>query len=181
MPRLPASPWSRRGVAALALALAAGAARASDRQDPHDVEAAMLVNLVKFVSWPGGTRPAGDLRVCAVGAPRLAAALSALALRGVPVEVVEVRSPAGAARCHVAILGRALDDDLEDAAERLGAARVLTVAAQPDAARRGVHVNFVLEGGRVRFEVNLGAVRRAGLEISSKLLRLARVVEGGAP
>lgn len=141
----------------------------------------MLVNLIKFVTWPGGARPAGDLRVCAVAAPRLAAALADLAKRGVPLEVVELRSPAAAARCQVAILGRAVDDDLEDAAERLGASRVLTVSGHPGAARRGVHVNFVLRGDRVRFEVNLGAARRAGFEISSKLLRLARVVDGGSP
>jgi hypothetical protein len=183
MHRTPAHPRPCRRLAgaALALALATATASASDRQDPYDVQAAMLVNLVKFVTWPGGGRPGGDLRICAVAAPRFAAALANLVRRGVPLEVVEVRSPAAVTRCQVAFLGRAVDDDLDDAAERLAAAGVLTVAGSSGAARHGVHVNFVLEGDRVRFEVNLGAVRRGGFEISSKVLRLARVVEGGSP
>lgn len=166
---------------AVALALAARPAGGDEPQAPHDVEAAMLVNLVKFVTWPGGARPGGALRVCTVASARLAASLAELARRGALLEVVEVRSPAGATRCQVAVLGESLEDELEDAAERLGTAGALTVSASPNAGRRGVHVNFVVEGDRVRFEVNLAAARRAGFEISSKLLRLARVVEGGSP
>jgi YfiR/HmsC-like len=44
-------------------------------------------------------------------------------------------------------------------------------------ASRGVLVNFVVERERVRFEVNLGAAQRGGFRLSSKLLKLARLVE----
>ena len=37
-------------------------------------------------------------------------------------------------------------------------------------------VTLMIEAGRVRLEINLGAAKRAGLQISSKLLSLARVV-----
>ncbi|MCH6580095.1 MAG: YfiR family protein [Nitrospinae bacterium] len=36
--------------------------------------------------------------------------------------------------------------------------------------------NFYLEEGKVRFEINDCAARRENLKISSKLLRLARIV-----
>jgi hypothetical protein len=166
--------------AALAAALAPPPVPAADRYDPHDVEAAMLVNVVKFVTWPGTAPRQRALAVCAVAAPRFAAALAHLAARGAPLTVAEVRSPARASGCDVAVLGAALDDELEETAEQLADAGVLTVSDVPGAARRGVHVGFVVDGERVRFEVNLAAARRAHLEISSKLLRLARAVEGGA-
>jgi hypothetical protein len=42
-------------------------------------------------------------------------------------------------------------------------------------------IGLVIDGNRVRFEVNAEAVRRAGLALSSQVLKLARVVKGGAP
>ena len=35
-------------------------------------------------------------------------------------------------------------------------------------------INFVLEGSKVRFEINTGSAERAGIRISSKLLQLAK-------
>jgi hypothetical protein len=165
---------------AVGAALAATPARGAELQDPFDVQAAMLVNVVKFVTWPGSTTPDRAMRVCAVAAPRFASALAKLASRGARIAVVELRSPARASGCDVVILGGALEDELDEAAEQLGAAGALTVSDSPGAARRGVHVAFVLHGDRVRFEVNLAAARRDRFEISSKLLRLAQVVGGGS-
>jgi hypothetical protein len=38
------------------------------------------------------------------------------------------------------------------------------------------HGNFYLKSGKVRFEINIDASQRENLKISSKLLRLARIV-----
>lgn len=178
-PRQPARPRRLVALVALAGALGLRPAAGSEPYDPNDVEAAMLVNVVKFVTWPDAPRGRA-ITICAVAAPRLAAALARAAARGAPVAVVEVRSPARAAGCDVAVLGAPLEEELEESVEQLAGAAVLTVSNHLGAARRGVHVNFVVEGDHVRLEVNLAAARRSGLEISAKLLRVARVVEGGA-
>jgi hypothetical protein len=39
-------------------------------------------------------------------------------------------------------------------------------------------INFILEGSKVRFDVNQEAAERAGLKISSRLLALAKHVKG---
>jgi hypothetical protein len=51
---------------------------------------------------------------------------------------------------------------------------VLTVGESPDFLRQGGIINFVLEDGKVRFEINQDAATQADLRISSRLLRLAR-------
>jgi hypothetical protein len=176
------SPPLHRLAAALALALAAAPARAAPRPDDLQVKAAMLLNLLKFVEWPRAA--AAELRVCALRVPVLSAAVDAAARVGGPagrsIAVRDERREADLATCDVVILGPDSDDAVEPLAGRLGEAGVLTVAETEGFAARGVMVNFVLDAGRVRFEVNLEAVRRARLRLSSKLLRLARVV-GGAP
>ena len=37
-------------------------------------------------------------------------------------------------------------------------------------------INFTRRGSRLGFEINRGAVRRAGLDLSSQLLKLAKLV-----
>jgi hypothetical protein len=53
---------------------------------------------------------------------------------------------------------------------------VLTVADSPGAAQLGVALNMATRGGRVSFQANLLAAREAGIQLSSKLLRLATEV-----
>ena len=58
---------------------------------------------------------------------------------------------------------------------------VLTVSDMPQFAQRGGMIQFVLEGKKVRFEVNLTAVERAGLTLSSELLKVATTVKRNPP
>ena len=44
--------------------------------------------------------------------------------------------------------------------------------------QRGVMLNLATEDGRIVFDIDLQAVRQAGLVLSSKVLRLARQVQG---
>jgi hypothetical protein len=54
-------------------------------------------------------------------------------------------------------------------------APVLTVGESPDFIAQGGIINFVRGAGMMRFEIDQEAARRARLQISSRLLRLARV------
>jgi len=56
---------------------------------------------------------------------------------------------------------------------------ILTIGDMPGFDEQCGVINFYLKGGKVRFEVNVAASRREGLRISSKLLRLARIVDSG--
>jgi hypothetical protein len=53
---------------------------------------------------------------------------------------------------------------------------VLTVGEDADFLRDGGMIRFMRVGNRVRFEINVEAAERAGLQISSRLLRLAEAV-----
>ncbi|NQY88367.1 MAG: YfiR family protein [Colwellia sp.] len=45
---------------------------------------------------------------------------------------------------------------------------------------RGGHINFFLAGGRVRFEIDPVGLRNSNIEVSSKVIRLGKVVSRGA-
>ena len=57
------------------------------------------------------------------------------------------------------------------------ASTVLTVSDTNGFAHQGVIINLIKVDNKIRFEINPAAAERAGLKISSHLLRLARIVE----
>jgi hypothetical protein len=70
---------------------------------------------------------------------------------------------------------------MERGASMLAAIRdlpVLTVGEAEGFLSGGGAIEFVREGNRVRFDINVETARRAGLNISARLLQVARHVEG---
>ena len=64
--------------------------------------------------------------------------------------------------------------------ERLRGSSVLTVGESEGFGQHGGIVNVLLNGGRIRIEVNPHAAERAHLQISSRLLSLATIVADGS-
>jgi hypothetical protein len=176
--------------------LASGTAWADDRPtDPAAdsamselrVKAAYLYKFGAFVAWPDRSFSAADAPVVigVLDADVLADELSMLiggrSVQGRALAVRRLRTGDSLAGIHVLFLGHAADGR---AAVWLAAARgqpVLTVTDQAQPAVPGTMINFVREGGRVRFDVFLKPAEQASLGISARLLAVARRVEPGAP
>ncbi|MBI2382901.1 MAG: YfiR family protein [Gammaproteobacteria bacterium] len=152
--------------ALLGLAALAGPAAAADDSAETRIKIAYLYNFMKFVSWPDGAQ--GDMRLCVDGAPALAAAarqsLTGRQVRERRVAVEEVRG--AVASCHLVYVGPARNSGTYPAG-------VLTVGEGRGFVRGGGMIGFALVDDRVRFYVNLGALRRAGLAADSQLLSVA--------
>ena len=176
-----------RWCALLAVALAVPSAAPAQSAPPtleNDVKAAFLYNFTKFVDWPPPSLPDEPFRVCALAAPAFLAALDRTiadeSVGGRRIVRAEARSEDAARRCAILYVGTGY---AEQGAALLAAVRdlpVLTVGEGSQFVKHGGAIGFVLENNRVRFDIGLRAVQRSGLKASSKLLRVARTVEGGA-
>jgi hypothetical protein len=170
---------------ALAL-LAAGlavAAPAGATWDEYEVKAAFLLNFARLVEWPAAARPAAqDLVVAVLGSKEVERVIS----RSIGDESVGERSvtvrrisgPEEVAGSHIVFVSR----DADDLAPVLDAARAhaaLAVGESEGFARNGGVINFFVEDKRLRFEINTDAASRARLKVSSRLLRLAVLIQSG--
>lgn len=159
----------------------AGPAAAHARSE-YEVKAAFLFNIARFVEWPSSAGPegAGEFRLCVVGEDPFGGALAALErrrLHGHRVVVRRPQSPLRMERCHLLFISpSAARFRVAAVLDAVARQPVLTVGDSPGLAERGVIVNLYLERGKVRFEVNLEAAKRAGITLSSRMLRLARIV-----
>jgi hypothetical protein len=82
-----------------------------------------------------------------------------------------------AQQCQIIFVSSSERQRLQEIFESLRSARVLTVGETQGFADGGGIINFIEENNKVRFEINAEAARRTGLNISSELLKLARLVK----
>lgn len=158
------------------LALTLPLAQAAETASEYAVKAAFIYNFISFTTWP---EPAPHPRLCVLGRDPFGPALDNLAGKEAPGGRLEVRrlsTDESMRGCLVLFISDSERANLAAILERLEGAAVLTVTDLPEAAAKGVIIKLALEGQKVVFRVDNEAARRARIQLSSKLLRLAREV-----
>lgn len=166
------------------LIVSPGIANANSTQGTPDVvvKAAFLYNFAKFTEWPA-LPPGATIVVCIVGDDRIAAAsvetVRGQNISGHPLEVWRTEESASWRACHLLFIAAA---ETRRSARRLDEIRtlpVLTVSDGKDFSRAGGIIELFIEAGRIRFAINVDAADRSGLQLSSRLLGLAKIVRDG--
>ena len=78
--------------------------------------------------------------------------------------------------CQILFISASERGRLKEIVETIAGDHVLTVGEMDGFAQRWGIVNFQVTGNKVRFEINRARAQRAGLRISSRLLRVATIV-----
>jgi hypothetical protein len=150
----------------------------------YQVKAAFLYNFAKFIEWPPSSfsDASAPLRICVIGQDPFGHELRDITnektVNGRRLQVDWVASLQLARTCHILFIASSEKAQLKRDFESLRGAAALTVGDTRGFVEQGGMINFVLENGRVQFEVNHQATAQAGLKVSSKLLQVAkRVIE----
>jgi YfiR/HmsC-like len=173
----------RRTIAAvLWLLFAASSAFGQERPGEYQVKAAYLYNFGRFVEWPAKLTTAnpGSFNICVLGedpfGPALDTALAGETIGNQKVAARRISSPQDSADCQILFISSSEAKRLNKIVEALDKTAVLTVSDIPQFSQRRGMIQLVMEGNRIRFEVNLAATQRAGLTLSSELLKVATAV-----
>jgi hypothetical protein len=141
-----------------------------------DVKAAMVFNFIRFSTLPVASE---KINLCVSASYPGVAQLRALQGKSVGnsfvhVEVVGDLATCEPTRCQVAVYHELSP---KEAANLAGMTKrgVLTIGQDPAFVERGGVIRFFNESNKVRFEIDNTAARAAGINISSKVLALARI------
>jgi len=149
------------------------------------IKAGFIYNFAKFVEWPSaafsqadspivigvlGTDPFGNVLDRIVEDKKLGP-------RGFVVrrykwgrDVKDLRD------CKILFVSASERTHVDEILQSVKGLPILTVGETPGFAERGGVIRFTLEDNRVRFEVNVAAAHQADLNISSRLLTLAKII-----
>ena len=153
----------------------------------YEVKAGFLYHFGWFVEWPvttdQGRAPVFTIGV--LGAHPFGGVLDDI-MRGKsigerPVVIQYYQRVEEAVSSHILFISASEEMWLPAILSRLGETSVLTVSDMERFTERGGMISLRLVGQKVRFDINMDATERAGLKLSSQLLRLARAIHGTRP
>jgi hypothetical protein len=146
------------------------------------VKGAFLYNFAKFVGWPEEALQDDPIHIilCVFGKDPFGGALASVKGKRVKDRKVVIKHCATLdelKKCHILFISRSEEQNLSEILAKVKNWNTLTVSDMEGFTQSGGVINFVTVEKKIRFEINLDAAERTGLKISSKLLRLAKIVK----
>jgi len=144
------------------------------------VKAAYLYNILKFTHWQK-FQPAevsSSIHICVLGRDGIVEALKPVTnktVQGRPISLEIISTFDSQKRCQVLVISaKNHNKNLFKLAEDTGA---LTLSSHEYFAIEGGMIGFVIRNGKVHMEVNVAALRQAGIHMSSKLLEISTLIK----
>jgi len=154
------------------------------QEDERLLKTAYIYNFAKFTRWPEQFFPQPDspLNLCTMGQDDLVDELKNLQdkiIKGHPLSVSSIRKASeAAAKCQVIYIAQSEKNRYQRILRAVRNRPVLTLSEIASFASNGGIIQFYRKKGQMRLIINLNATHRAGLEISSRLLILAKIIGG---
>jgi hypothetical protein len=145
-----------------------------------EVKAAVIYNFAKFVEWPAEafSSDTAPIQLAVFGdedfGNKLRVLMTGQKAHGRSVDVKNISSPQDAKNFHMVFVAGAENRRTAQILEATKKSPVLTVGEAEPFLDAGGMITLVLEDAQLKFEVNPEAAQKVKLEISSRLLRLAR-------
>lgn len=136
------------------------------------LKTAYLFHFAELVEWPSSA----PVSICLRGASPIRDYLQALEGQRIDGVAVHVRFDERAADCRILFLSN-IDELTQRLIEQAREDHVLLVSDVDGFARHGGMVQFTLRDNKLKLVINLSEAKLAGLKLSSKLLRMAEILE----
>jgi hypothetical protein len=169
-------------IAAFAMLSGAPNAYAQPQNREYEVKAAFLYNFAKFIEWPAkGLADTRDTIIISIlGEDPFGGTLRTIegkTIEGRQVVTKRFKSVRDLEFSHILFISPSEKERLGEIMKVLKDWSVLTVSEMAGFVEAGGTINFIIEGNKVRFEINAVNAERAGLRLSSRLLNVAKVVK----
>lgn len=160
--------------------------QSSDSSDSSEylIKAGFIYNFAQLVQWPAGAFSQADspLVIGIFGTdpfgPIIDRVIENKKLDGRSLVVKRFKRGGAIKECNILFVSSSEASHLDEVIQSTKGLPILTIGETPGFAVHGGIINLIVEGNKVRFEVNIDAAKQANLNVSSRLLALARIVPG---
>ncbi len=147
-----------------------------------EIKAALVFKFPVYVRWPDAILDDNveTFEFLVLGKGRLSDLLGHFdgeKIMGKIIHVKRISTIQALEECHMLFIASSEEKNLAPVLKAIEGKPILTVGDMNGFAQQGGVINFIRKKDSIHFEINREAGKRAGLNISSKLLRLAKIVK----
>lgn len=151
----------------------------AEAQD-HRMHAAFIYHFTRYINWPVDMR-SGEFVIGLVGNPSAVASIEQMVktkkkTREQELVIKKFSSTGEISECHILFVSAGMEGTMSTLLQQTNRNNTLVITEKDGMALNGSSINFVSRNGKLRFEINEGAINEAGLQISSKLKALGIIV-----
>lgn len=153
------------------------------KKKEYEVKAVFLERFTRFIDWPESAQIDDPLKPFVIGVigkhpfgDLLDRIYAERKIKDKAVEIRYVSKVEEILQCHLLFISASAKAELSHILSTIKDKPILTVGDSKGFSEKGVHIDFYLDEGRVRFAINESAVRQSGLQMSYRLLQSARIV-----
>jgi prepilin-type processing-associated H-X9-DG protein len=143
------------------------------------LKCATLVAFLQNARWTDPLPEKAPLTVGVIGRSTfirlLSSSVEGRSAAGHPIRILSLSPPVDLHCCQVLYFATDKAGEIKPAMQTFTAGHALTIGEADGFLEQGGAVNLFFVDGHMTFEVSLGALGRAGVEISSKLLRFGQI------
>ncbi len=155
---------------------------AEPKNKEYHIKAAFLLNFAKFMEWPSHifSDTSSTLTLCILGKDPFDKTLKTIEdkiVKGRRLVIKNASCVEDIKECHILFVSTSEEKNLSEILTKIKDMPILTVAETKNFCQSGGIVNFILAKNKVRFEINVDAAKRTGIKISSKLLKLSKIIK----
>jgi len=149
----------------------------------YHVKAAFLFNFTHFVEWPASSfTSANSPMVIGVleGNPfnsYLEMTIKGEIVNGHPLQIQYFKNIEDVKTCHILFINISETNKVQEILKEINNRNILTVSDSPDFLKQGGMIRFFIRNNKIQLQINPNAAAASNLIISSKLLRLAEIVD----
>ena len=160
---------------------------AQDNTIEYKIKAGYLYNFTKFISWPDDESETFNL--CILGKDPFGSIINPIEAKSVknkPIRLIYYQAVKDIKACHIIYFGEtATKPELSELSLNAILSissfdNSLTVGETEYFTHSGGMIAFILRQGKVKFQINMQALRKSGLEVRAKLLEVAEIYQGGS-
>ena len=154
----------------------------------YKLKAAFIEKFTHFIEWPSDSKVNDKsiaFKICQFGNNPISKPLTKLTqiiqIKGKSVETVNIEHAEDVVECDLVIISKNQTHSVAKLRQYTYGQPILSIADSPGVAQKGVIINFFYRDGGLGFEINIDEAKASGFDISSRLLKLSRVISENSP
>ena len=147
--------------------------------EEQSVLAALALNIVRFSTWPPKSQMKQSINFCVIGDNRVQQSFIGInnkTVGNLTLQVINLSRLRNFEECHVLYVSNLKQNILLQVFAEIKKRPLLTIGEDYDFAEQGGMIGLENVNGKIILHVNMAAVREANLNISSRLLKLAKII-----